>query len=176
MNLLLINGSLRAESTNAAVVLTLCGLLDESVHPVAYSGLAELPHFNPDDDTEPLDPAVRGLRGLIAEADALLFCTPEYAGDLPGSLKNLLDWTVGGTEIQDKPAGSINASSSPTGAAGAHGALRTVLRYTGARIVDAACVHVPVPRTTVSPDGLIEDDRIRQTLLQAATTLLAAAP
>ncbi|WP_306796085.1 NAD(P)H-dependent oxidoreductase [Nocardia sp. XZ_19_369] len=26
---------------------------------------------------------------------SVLFCTPEYAGTLPGSLKNLLDWTVG---------------------------------------------------------------------------------
>ena len=34
------------------------------------------------------------LRGTIHEADALLFSTPEYAGALPGSLKNLLDWTI----------------------------------------------------------------------------------
>lgn len=24
-----------------------------------------------------------------------MFCTPEYAGALPGSFTNLLDWTVG---------------------------------------------------------------------------------
>ncbi|HEY1627129.1 MAG TPA: NAD(P)H-dependent oxidoreductase [Streptosporangiaceae bacterium] len=28
-----------------------------------------------------------------------MFCTPEYAGTLPGSLKNSLDWTVGGGEM-----------------------------------------------------------------------------
>ena len=36
------------------------------------------------------------MRAAIAAADAVVFCTPEYAGTLPGSFKNLLDWTVGG--------------------------------------------------------------------------------
>ncbi|MGD0240963.1 MAG: NAD(P)H-dependent oxidoreductase [Streptosporangiaceae bacterium] len=35
----------------------------------------------------------------------------EYAGTLPGSLKNLLDWTVGGGEIYGKPAGWINVAA-----------------------------------------------------------------
>jgi len=34
-------------------------------------------------------PAVADLRAQIRGADAVLFCTPEYAGTLPGSLKNL---------------------------------------------------------------------------------------
>ncbi len=42
---------------------------------------------------------VTTLRRQIADADARLFCPPEYAGTLPGSLKNLLDWAVGGGEI-----------------------------------------------------------------------------
>src|SRR5690606_22268406 len=105
-------------------------------------------------------------------ADALLFCIPEYAGDLPGSFKNLLDWTVGGTEIVDKPVGWVNVSSSPTGAAGAHQALRTVLGYTGGRIVEAACVHVPVPRSVVDPDtGLLTDASTRDAVGTVARTL-----
>jgi len=56
-----------------------------------FADCAVLPHFNPDDDHEPLPAAVVGLRAAIADADAVLFCTPEYAGTLPGSLKNLLD-------------------------------------------------------------------------------------
>jgi len=43
------------------------------------------------------------LRRQIAASDAVLFCTPEYAGALPGRFKNLLDWTVGGGEIYGKP-------------------------------------------------------------------------
>ncbi|MFG2717120.1 NADPH-dependent FMN reductase [Streptomyces sp. NPDC048416] len=137
--------------------------------------MGALPHFNPDDDTDPLPAEVVRLRTLIASADALLICTPEYAGDLPGSFKNLLDWTVGGVEISDKPVGWVNASVAPTGAAGAHAALRTVLGYTGARIVDPAAVHIPVPRDAIAPSGTITDPASRAALTGAITTLLSAA-
>lgn len=76
-----------------------------------YDGLAALPHFNPDDDADPLPVPVAALRAAIAEATAILICTPEYAGTLPGSFKNLLDWTVGGTEICDKPVAFVNAAA-----------------------------------------------------------------
>ena len=48
----------------------------------------------------------------------MLFSTPEYAGALPGSFKNLLDWTVGGGETYGMPVGWVNVSgpASPTGA------------------------------------------------------------
>ncbi|MEU1664538.1 NADPH-dependent FMN reductase [Streptomyces sparsogenes] len=174
-NLALISGSTRHGSTNTAVVLSLVELLGDTARPVPYLDLAKLPHFNPDDDVEPLPAEVVRLRGIIAEADAVLFCTPEYAGDLPGSFKNLLDWTVGGMEIVDKPVGWINASSSPTGAEGAHRALRTVLRYTGAEIVEAACVRVPVPRAAVDPEsGKITDPAVREGIGEAARTLIDA--
>ncbi|HEU0128218.1 MAG TPA: NAD(P)H-dependent oxidoreductase, partial [Pseudonocardiaceae bacterium] len=82
----------------------------------------------------------------------MLFCTPEYAGALPGSFKNLLDWTVGGVEICDKPSAWINASSrGPDGAAGAHESLRAVLSYTGAAIIEAACTTIPVPQHVIGP-------------------------
>ncbi|WP_189279221.1 NADPH-dependent FMN reductase [Streptomyces atratus] len=54
------------------------------VRTVLYGGLAALPHFNPDDDAEPLPEPVVALRAAIDEADAVLVCTPEYAGTLPG--------------------------------------------------------------------------------------------
>ena len=53
--------------------------------------MATLPHFNPDADGEPLPAAVANLRAQVAAADAVLFCTPEYAGALPGTFKNLLE-------------------------------------------------------------------------------------
>ncbi|MER6393744.1 NADPH-dependent FMN reductase [Streptomyces sp. NPDC001523] len=175
--LALISGSTRAGSTNTSVILTVPDVLGDAVHATPYLELARLPHFNPDDDVEPLPAEVVRLRELIARADAVLFCTPEYAGDLPGSFKNLLDWTVGGVEIVDKPVGWINASSSPTGAAGAHRALRTVLGYTGASVVEEACARVPVPRAVVDEGtGTITDPTVREAVAEAARRLLAAVP
>lgn len=126
-----------------------------------FNGLARLPHFNPDDDTDPLDPAVVDLRSAIDMADGLLLSTPEYAGALPDSFKNLLDWLVGGVEISRKPTGWINASSSPTGAAGAHASVRTVLGYVDADVVDAACAHIPVRHDAIGPDRTITEPAIR---------------
>ncbi|MEC3977057.1 NADPH-dependent FMN reductase [Amycolatopsis sp. H20-H5] len=155
--ILLICGSLRAGSSNAAVVRTAATFDDAQV----YEGLGDLPHFNPDDDREPLHPAVALLRATIGEADAVLFCTPEYAGGLPGSFKNLLDWTVGGGEIYQKPVGWINASSvaAPTGGGDAHDSLRKVLTYAGTMIVEEACARIPIPREAVS-DGRVEDPEL----------------
>jgi chromate reductase len=173
--LLLISGSLRAGSTNTAVLRTVEAFSPGGTSAVLYPGLAALPHFNPDDDVEgePLHPAVAELRGQIGDADALLFSTPEYAGALPGSFKNLLDWTVGGGEIYRKPAAWLNVSSAaaPTGGRDAHDSLRNVLGYAGAEIVEAACLRVAVPRTSLGADGLVEDGEIRAALLGAEARL-----
>ena len=56
------------------------------------------------------------LRTLVHRADALVICTPEYTGALPGSLKNLLEWLIGDGDTRSlyrKPVAWINAS--PTG-------------------------------------------------------------
>jgi NAD(P)H-dependent FMN reductase len=157
--LLLVCGSLRNGSTNAALLhLAETVAADAGLAASSYDGLASLPHFNPDDDHEPIDPHVADLRRQIAAADALLLCTPEYAGALPGSFKNLLDWTVGGGETYGKPVAWVNVS---TGADDAHESLRKVLERTGTDIVEAACVRIPVTRKDVDGAGLIHDPAIR---------------
>jgi chromate reductase len=137
-----------------------------------YAGLGDLPHFNPDDDRDPLHPAVAELRAAIKAADAVLICTPEYAGGLPGSFKNLLDWTVGGGEIYGKPVAWINASSvaAPTGGRDAHDSLRKVLMYAGAKIVEEACVRLPVSRAVVA-DGEVTDPDLRGRIAVAVQRL-----
>jgi len=173
MRILLIGGSTRAGSTNAAVLETIVANAPRGVEARRFDGLAALPHFNPDDDREPLPAPVVGLRRAIAEADAILFCTPEYAGALPGSFKNLLDWTVGGTEISGKPVAWLNASGGPTRAADAHASLRKVLGYVGAHVVEAACRHVPVARAAIGAGGMIVDPAARETLLASVRALVA---
>jgi len=129
--LLLISGSLREGSTNTALLRTAQAMAPDDVVPTLYEGLQLLPHFNPDDDADPLPSPVVDLRARIAGSDIVLFSTPEYAGALPGSFKNLLDWTVGGIELYRKPVAWVNASASPTNAARAHDSLRKVLGYIG---------------------------------------------
>ncbi len=102
----------------------------------------------------------------------MLICTPEYAGGLPGSFKNLLDWTVGGGEVYGKPVAWINASSvaAPTGGGDAHDSLRKVLTYAGAEIVEEACARIPVPRAAVA-DGVVVDPDLRERIAMAVQRL-----
>ncbi len=176
VRILLVSGSLRDGSTNTAVLKTAGVVAPEGITTVLYGGMAELPHFNPDADREgdPVHPAVAELRDQIVGAHALLLCTPEYAGALPGSFKNLLEWTVGDASTYRKPIAWINASgpAAPSGAADAHDSLRKVLGYVHADIVEAACSRIPVTRDAIGPDGLIADPAIRQRL---AATLAALA-
>ena len=105
----------------------------------------------------------------------MLFSTPEYAGDLPGSFKNLLDWAVGDDQIgslYEKPVAWINCSQ--RGAAGAHAALRKVLGYLGTRIVEDACVHVPVGSDAIGFDGISSSADIRRSLALALAQLAKA--
>lgn len=175
MRILLISGSTRQASGNTATLRTVRALAPDTVAAELYDGLAGLPAFNPDDDHDPLPPAVAELREQIAAADAVLFCVPEYAGTLPGSLKNLLDWTVGGGEIYGKPAGWVNVAAGGRGR-GAEEHLALVLGYVGAVTVAAACVRLPVPRDAVGDDGTIADPDIRAGLTSVVSALANHVP
>ncbi|NUU25395.1 MAG: NAD(P)H-dependent oxidoreductase [Streptomycetaceae bacterium] len=173
VRIVLISGSLRAGSGSTALLQTVPEVAADAVAARMYFGMGGLPHFNPDDDYDPLHPAVAELRALIAGADALLFSTPEYAGDLPGSFKNLLDWTVGGDEIGSKPTAWVNPGA-PGRAERTYEALRTVLGYTGADIVEDACVRIPVARTAIDTEtGTVNDPDVRAALGDAVKALVA---
>jgi NAD(P)H-dependent FMN reductase len=169
---LLISGSLRAGSTNEAVIRA-AEAEKALADTVVYDGMGALPHFNPDHDCDPLPGAVAALREAIDRSDALLICTPEYAGTLPGSFKNLLDWTVGGTEISDKPTAWINAAAVGRGG-GAEATLRTVLGYTGAAIIEEACLKIPIDRTFVDEHGRLTDEPSRRRIAEALKLLTGA--
>jgi len=168
--ILLVSGSTRDGSTNTAALRTARAAAPDGVVADLYEGLARLPAFVPDDD-EPGHPAVAELRRLVRAADAVLFCTPEYAGSLPGSLKNLLDWTVGGGELYGKPVAWVNVAAEGRGS-GADAALATVLGYVGAVVVTPGPVRVGVGRDAVGPDGLVGDERVR-TAMRKVLELLA---
>jgi NAD(P)H-dependent FMN reductase len=171
--ILTISGSMRAGSTNAAALDTARAVASAGIEVRSYGGPGRLPHFNPDDDHEPLPASVAELRAAIEAADGVLFCTPEYAGALPGSFKNMLDWTIGGGEIYQKPVAWINVAA-PGRGEGALATLRTVLGYAGTLIVEAACVRVPVLGQQIGPDGLITDEAVRKELAGAVSTLADA--
>jgi chromate reductase, NAD(P)H dehydrogenase (quinone) len=161
-------------STNTALLRTAAEVAPEGVRCRLYDRLACLPAFNPDEDHHPLHPEVQRLRDDIHRADAIIFSTPEYAGALPGALKNLLDWTIGDEQagsIYEKQVGWVNGS--PRGGEGAHRELRTVLGYAHARVVDGACVHIPVAPQMIGSDGLVQGDPARAALAAVLEAVVA---
>jgi len=95
-------GSLGARSSNLALLETAASVAPEGIEVVLYTGLGELPYFDPDVDPDDPPPAVRALRAAIAASDAVLIAAPEYGHSLPGVLKNAIDWLIGSGELEQK--------------------------------------------------------------------------
>jgi len=108
--ILAISGSLRSRSSNLSLLKAAQQLAPENFQISFYGGLSQLPHFNPDCDTETPPVAVADLRAWLRASDGVIICTPEYAHGLPGTLKNALDWTVSSGEWMEKPVLILNAS------------------------------------------------------------------
>jgi NAD(P)H-dependent FMN reductase len=166
---LLISGSTRSASTNTAALRTVAALAPADTEIIWYDGLVALPAFNPDDDGS-AHSSVVALHQQISDADAVLFCTPEYAGTLPGSFKNLLDWTVGTADLYEKPTAFLNVAALGRGD-GAAATLVTVLGYVGAQVEPDACARLPVSRDDIGPDGLVTNVEFRTGALDALTRL-----
>jgi NAD(P)H-dependent FMN reductase len=157
MRVLAIPGSLRATSSNAALLRAAARVAPAGTELVMFDGLAGLPHFSPDLDVEPLPRPVATLRAQIAAASALAISSPEYAHGMPGSLKNALDWLVSATEPLGKPVLLISAS--PSGAAHAHAQLLEVLRTMSLPVIDAGAhvfsrAQLDVSGAVIAPDLL----------------------
>ena len=132
MRLLAISGSLRAASSNTAVLQAASRLAPPDVTIELYRQLGDLPHFNPDFDNERLPAIVAEFRALVGTVDGVLISSPEYARGVPGTLKNALDWLVGSFEFPDKFVALINVSPRATHA---QASLTTTLETMSARIV-----------------------------------------
>lgn len=141
LRLLGFSGSLRANSTNSALLRAAAAAAPAEIELKLFYALAALPVFNPDLETEVLPPSVLELRRQVLEADGLIFAAPEYAHGIPGGLKNALDWLVSGSEIPGKPVALFHAS--PRSAFG-RAALAEVLRTMSTVIVTEADATVPL--------------------------------
>ena len=141
MKIAAISGSLRAGSSNTAVLRAAARLAPAGVEVVLFEGIADLPFFNPDLDGDDVPAPVGAMRALIGNVDGLLISSPEYARGVAGVLKNALDWLVGSHEFPDKPIALINTSPRATHALAA---LTLTLETMSARIATEACVTLPL--------------------------------
>ena len=137
MRILGLSGSLRAASSNTAVLQGMITLGLPNLEFELFSQLSELSHFNPDLDVEPEPSPVQNFRSELRRVQAVVISTPEYAHSLPGPLKNAIDCIVRSGELYEKPVAIVNPSPR---SAYAQAALVEVLRAMGAKVIDEAAV------------------------------------
>lgn len=171
MRILAISGSLRAGSSNSRVIAALQGLAPPGVEVVIYEGLGGLPHFNPDLDGHDLPAAAAEWRRQVGLCDGLVICSPEYAHGVAGAMKNALDWLVPSLEFPETPVALINASPS---AQFAQPQMRETLSVMSARLVDAACIAVPLQGVRLTAQEIAVHPELGAQLTAALNAFVAA--
>jgi chromate reductase len=169
-----ISGSLRRDSHNTNLLHAAAEVAGPDVELEVYDGLKEVPPYDEDDEVHPRPESVARLNEAIANADAVLFSTPEYNASIPGHLKNAIDWVsrpVATNVLRNKPVVVVGASTGAFGAVWAQAELRKVLAALGARVFD---VELSVPHAhTRFDESDLTDDGIRARLAEAVEALAA---
>ena len=161
VKILVLCGSLRAQSSNRALLQAYERLAPSSISVQHYEQLGELPHCNPDLDGETVPHQAGALRSLVASADAVIISTPEYAHGLPGAFKNALDWLVSDPAFAGKPVVILHSSR---GSAWALDSLKEVLRTKSARIIETASVSLPLGSNQLDAEAILTRADLRQLL------------
>jgi chromate reductase, NAD(P)H dehydrogenase (quinone) len=110
MHFLAISGSARLASTNTAMLRALQSAAGDAHAIAVYDRVGELPVFSPDRERPHPPQAVIGFARAVADADGLIFASPEYVRAIPGGLKNAIDWLVSRDELIGKPIALAHAS------------------------------------------------------------------
>lgn len=144
-------GSTKNASTNQRYIEAIKQLLGTGYEVTILASIADIPHFNPDLDTENPPHSIKQLRNNIEHADGILICTPEYAMGLPGSLKNILDWTVSSSSFAKKPVLAVVASSQGEKA---YQSLIDILTVIEAKVYPQL---IPYAKTKINTNAIITD-------------------
>lgn len=163
-----IGGSLRKGSYSMAVLKAAGKLLPDGAK-FEMADLSEIPVFNQDNEAKPPQPVAR-FKKQIREADAILFCTPEYNYGIPGYLKNAIDWAsrpYGDNSFKGKPAAIMSASGGMFGGIKAQLQLREHFVFLDIHAVNDSIAVSHVDKK-LSSDGELTDEytikRIRELL------------
>ncbi|MFD8980137.1 NADPH-dependent FMN reductase [Streptomyces sp. NPDC059564] len=178
MKIVLVSGSTRPDSVNTAVLETvrqiLAGLPGE--HEGVFVSAAELPFYEAGLERADGSAAVRAAKELVAGADALFISTPSYNGEMPGVLKNALDWLSRGIDGPSPLTGKVTAvaSASPGARGGldAQAGLIGVLTRCGARVVEHEPVAVRGAGGVATEDGRYTDPELVALLASLTGALL----
>ena len=152
-------GSLSSTSINRVLSRALVRLAPENLD-FNEIGIGNLPLYSPDFDND-YPPEALALKESIAQADAILFVSPEYNRSIPGALKNAIDWASrpwGKNSFHHIPAAVIGASIGQIGTAVGQQSLRAVLSFCNARQMTSPEAYIQFSRDVFAEDGEVADE------------------
>lgn len=158
-------GSLAKDSLNRRLSKALVRLAPEELE-LREIPIGELPLYSYDYDAD-FPPVAREFKAAIAATDAALFITPEYNRDIPGGLKNAIDWAsrpYGENSFARKASAVIGASPGKIGTAVAQQNLRSILSYCNSPQMNAPEAYIQATPGMISADGAINDESLEEFL------------
>ena len=164
MSLLALPGSVRPGSTNLRWLRALQQLSASPLHIAAE--VSELPLFRAGLSA---DASVQQWREQVANADAVIICTPEYLHNLPAMVKNALEWLTTGGELRHKPVLAMTATPAAPRGDRAMQSLLWTLDALEARVVAQLPIY-DVP-SLLDDAGEITDADTKE-MMQAALAML----
>jgi chromate reductase len=144
-------GSLRKASFNAAIARALPTLAPEGVTIEPLPSVGEFPLYNHDVQDKGFPLVVTTTADLIRKADGVIIVTPEYNHSIPGVLKNAIDWIsrLPNQPFARKPVALESSSPSLFGGLRAQLHLRHVFVYLDGRVLNKPEVIVPQVNTKI---------------------------
>jgi len=101
LDVLVICGSLRKGSYNAALARALLALAPPGLKLRTAPSFAKIPIYNFDDQNSTgFPPDAAAWADAVRSADAIIIVSPEYNWSIPGGLKNAIDWA---SRMKDQP-------------------------------------------------------------------------
>lgn len=127
-----------------------------------FDRLREIPIYNGDLEEQGKPESVQALQDAVKVADLLLIVSPEYNRDIPGGLKNALDWVSRDREaMSGKPTAIMGASIGGFGTARMQAALRLSLVQTGNLVMAQPEIAVPFVDKKVEEGRLTNADTLK---------------
>ncbi|MCG5479306.1 NADPH-dependent FMN reductase [Sinorhizobium alkalisoli] len=151
MKILAVSGSARRLSTNTALLRAMQAIAPGDIAITVFDDIADLPVFSPDLEGPNLPDSVRLFMQKISDSDGLVISSPEYVRNIPGGLKNAIDWLVSGDQIIGKPIALVHASHRGDDMLTV---LRTVLSTLSSNFNEDLFLRLPVMKET--PESILE--------------------
>lgn len=166
--IIVVSGSLRAESFTTQLCKAVCALSIGDAAFVMRDYVRHLPIYDGDLDTDSPPAVVAEMREELGASHAVLLGTPEYNYNIPGGLKNFVDWAsrpYAKHSLIGRRIGVFGCSPGERGGKASVDYLRTMIPMFGSTLVGPELLF---PKINTQIDG---NGGVHATVLEPLTLL-----